>query len=135
MDMVIVSTTRRTNRIHERTAAQSVKTSERRENRIDMDCISWTSLVILVILTGVVIRLITMIRVLKVRLAQAHGRLMMDGGEPHYRDCCDYSDGLVIKGQPRFGNLSRLEWMLRVVVGYSRRQDEYLKKLEGGKQR
>ena len=34
------------------------------------------------------------------------------------------------EGKPRFGDLSRLEWMLRTVVGYSRRQDEYIKKLE-----
>ena len=57
-------------------------------------------------------------------------RLMMDGGEPHYVDCCEYSDTLVNpKGEPRFGNLSRLEWMLRTVVGHSRRQEAYIKKL------
>lgn len=74
---------------------------------------------------------------LKLKLAQAEERerqlqerLMMDGGEPHYQDCCKYSDGLVIKGKSRFGQLSRLEWMLRVVIGYSRRQDAYIKKLE-----
>ena len=79
----------------------------------------------------------TYLKILKVKLAQAEfqerqwrKRLMIDGGEPHYQDCCDYSDGLVIKGKSRFGNLGRLEWMLRVVVGYSRRQDAYIKKLE-----
>ena len=88
------------------------------------------SLIVLVILT-ILIELITTIRKLKIKLAQTHERLMVDGGEPHYRDCCEYSDGLVIKGRSRYGNLSRLEWMLRVVVGYSRRQDAYIKKLEG----
>ena len=59
-----------------------------------------------------------------------HQRLMMDGGKPHYSDCCEYSDALVDHGEPRFGNLSRLEWMLRTVVGRCYRQDAYIEKLE-----
>ncbi len=63
--------------------------------------------------------------------ASLHQRLMMDGGEPFYTDCCEYSDTLVnSEGEPRFGNLSRLEWMLRVVVGRCRRQKLYIEKLE-----
>jgi len=67
----------------------------------------------------------------KKELAELRGRLMLGGGEPSVKGCYEYSDSLVNhEGQPRFGNLTRLEWMLRTVVGYSRRQDEYIKKLE-----
>lgn len=64
-------------------------------------------------------------------IERLHQRLMMAGGEPHYIDCCNYSDTLVDRrGEPRFGSLSRLEWMLRTVVGRSRRQDAYIEKLK-----
>lgn len=64
-------------------------------------------------------------------LAELHSRLMIGGGEPSVKSCYEYSDKLVNReGVSRFGNLSRLEWMLRTVVGYSRRQDEYIKKLK-----
>lgn len=57
-------------------------------------------------------------------------RLMFDGGEPSVKSCYEYSDKLVKHGVAYFGNLTRLEWMVRVLTGYSRRQDEYIKKLE-----
>jgi len=67
----------------------------------------------------------------KKELAELRGRLMLGGGEPSVKGCYKYSDNLVDRnGVPRFGDLARLEWMLRTVVGYSRRQDEYIKTLE-----
>lgn len=67
----------------------------------------------------------------KKELAELHTRLMVGGGEPSVKACYEYSDTLVSHdGKPRFGDLSRLEWMLRTVVGYSRLQDKYIKKLE-----
>lgn len=67
----------------------------------------------------------------KKKLAELHARLMLGGGEPNVKACYEYSDQLVNRDSvPRFGNLSRLEWMLRTVVGYSRLQDEYIKKLK-----
>jgi len=49
-------------------------------------------------------------------IATLRERLIIDGGEPQYKDCCDYSDQLVVDGEPKFDDLSRLEWMLRTAA-------------------
>lgn len=50
-------------------------------------------------------------------------RTRLDGcGSTHYGAACKYADSLVVEGVPRFGTLAKLEWMLRAVVGASRRQ-------------
>ncbi len=60
---------------------------------------------------------------LKEEVAALRDRLRAGGAAANYRGCCAYADSLVDKeGKSRFQDLSRLEWMLRVVVGYSRRQ-------------
>jgi hypothetical protein len=53
--------------------------------------------------------------------AELRGRLD-GGGSTHYGAACKYADSLVVEGMARFGTLAKLEWMLRTVVGASRRQ-------------
>ena len=58
------------------------------------------------------------VRTLKARIEELEKRLMVDlKGEPHTKDAMEYADSLVDKnGMARFGELSRLEWMLRVLA-------------------
>jgi hypothetical protein len=63
-------------------------------------------------------------QVTDLRRENAELRSRLDGcGCTHYRDACEYADSLIVDSQCRFGGqLTTLEWMLRTVVGASRRQ-------------
>jgi hypothetical protein len=66
------------------------------------------------------------------RLENEELRKRLEGcGPVHYGAICEYADSLVVEGVPRFGTLAKLEWMLRMVVGHSRRQQIVIDKLRG----
>jgi hypothetical protein len=45
-------------------------------------------------------------------------RLMVGGNDPTLQECRAYSNTLYREGVARFGDLTRLEMMLQLVVGY-----------------